>query len=122
MLVVSLLSACGEKQEVETSVSSTAEQELQENTPATEYTKGKIDWDKKLDQFEEIINKNNELIQRIEKGDSTAIAEQEELQKLRKELEGDINPFELKESQLTPAQVARLAELQKKQREETTSR
>ena len=112
-LIIAIMTiACNGKQE----------EKLVEETPKSTTKQGKIDWDKRLDEYEAFIDKNNQLIQKLEKGDSSVIAEIKDLQKKKESLEKDINPYKLSASALTPEQVERLAKLQKKQRQETTNK
>ena len=134
-LIIAIITiACNGKQEEKLVEETTTQQNQQPkeqtedngsedpNAPKSTTKQGKIDWDKRLDEYEAFIDKNNQLIQKLEKGDSSVIAEIKDLQKKKESLEKDINPYKLSASALTPEQVERLAKLQKKQRQETTNK
>lgn len=114
-----IVSACGDKNNSQLQSENAVEQSSGEEQTTASTDVGNA-YDAILDEYEVLIEKNNELICRVEKGDSSAVAEQMELQKKREDLEA--REKKLNRQDMTQEQLDRLATLQKKQREETTSR
>ena len=104
LIIAVMTIACNGKQEEKLVEETTTQQNQQPkeqtedndsedpNAPKSTTKQGKIDWDKRLDEYEAFIDKNNQLIQKLEKGDSSVIAEIKDLQKKKESLEKDINP------------------------------